>query len=167
MVSHCLKIVRFCRHLSAEIIDWPLDADEAQAWGGRKTPFPVTYEVFINWHEEPAVQPFVAFEHESPVAYGELWVDREDEEIELARIIVKPQKREMGIGQTFVRLLITQALMLGMKDVYVRVVPHNRTAIHCYESAGFVPVSSREQELYNQGQPADYLWLQYAPSGSQ
>ena len=149
-----------CDPESAYVVaGWLLNADEARFWGGEKTPFPVTKELVLNWHSDSSVQPFVAFENESLVAYGELWVDRAEDEIELARIIVESEKRNTGIGQAFVKLLVKRAHDLGIDNLYLRVLPKNIVAIRCYESAGFRPVSSEYQALYNRGQPVEYLWM--------
>src|SRR5678809_255129 len=44
-----------------------------------------------------------------PVGYGETWVDDDEREVELARIIVAPPARGRGLGRELTRLLVTEA----------------------------------------------------------
>lgn len=120
---------------------------------------PVETSVFDVWHADPDVQPYVLCEGDVPLGYGEVWRDQEEQEVELARILVKPANRGKGVGRQLVSLLLEQAKLTGYPDAFVRVYPENRAAIACYLRAGFAPVSAEAQQQYNQGQPVAYLWL--------
>lgn len=143
----------FADHHAGEIASWPVTADEAKAWAGNRTTFPVMPEHLRCWHDDPNVHPFVAYQNNDLVAYGELWVDQAEHEIELARIIVHPKRRKMGVGHLFVTALVDYAQAFGMVTLFVRVLPDNVYAIRSYESAGFETVSIQDQERYNCGQP--------------
>ncbi len=145
----------------AEIASWLLSAKEASAWAGRDTPFPLTPDQFRRWHDDPDVYPFIACDDGNLIAYGEIWVDTMEQEIELARIIVHPSRRAMGIGRAFVVALVDRAASYGLTDVFMRVMPDNDPAIRCYQASGFERVSSGDEKTYNQGQPYDYVWLKY------
>jgi RimJ/RimL family protein N-acetyltransferase len=61
-----------------------------------------------------------------------------------------------------VKALADRAADFNLTNLFVRVLPDNLPAIHCYESAGFTQVSSTDQADYNTGQPRRYLWLKWA-----
>lgn len=128
-------------------------------WCGRKE-FPVAARTVTDWQRDDDVQAHVLVEDEKVVGYGELWSDAEEDEIELARIIVAPGIRGKGIGRVLVRRLLAQALKAGRSDVFMRVHPDNRPALRCYRRAGFVPVDAGLAESWNAAQPVNYVWLQ-------
>jgi [ribosomal protein S18]-alanine N-acetyltransferase len=99
-----------------------------------------------------------------PVGYGELWLDAEENEVELARIIIAPERRRTGLGQTLVRNLVAQAVTAGYRDVFMRVRPDNAAALSSYRAAGFVPVATELAGSWNEAQPFDYVWLQFDAS---
>lgn len=145
-----------------EIARWPATAAEARSWAGDRVPFPITPIHIHDWHEDPDVHPFVAHGKSGTlVAYGELWVDREEGEIELARIIVHPRHRGVGIGRAFVTALVELAAPFGIETMYVRVVPENVHAQRCYASAGFIAVPPDERQRFNREQSIDYVWLKH------
>jgi hypothetical protein len=55
--------------------------------------WPVDAPVFRRWHADPDVRPYVLCEGNTPVGYGEVWTDDAEQEVELARIIVRPASR--------------------------------------------------------------------------
>ena len=74
----------------AEIAAWPSDSVEAKTWAGDRTWFPVPQDQFHRWHADPDVDPYVAHQNDKLVAYGELWIDRVEQEVELARNYREP-----------------------------------------------------------------------------
>lgn len=97
------------------------------------------------------------------VGYGEVWEDDEENEAEIARLIVDPAVRGRGIGRALVSELLAAARGRGWDDVWLRVVPENEPALRAYAAAGFTPASAEEQAAFNVGQPVAYVWLR-APS---
>jgi len=85
------------------------------------------------------------------VAYGELWIDEAEQEVELARIIVRPAHRGRGVGKLYVKVLVDRAATFGYAEIFLRVLPDNPRAIHCYEAAGFAAVPSEDQKSFNRG----------------
>lgn len=159
-MAHPLLVLADFENLdSAEITRWPTTLGEARAWAGALLDdFPNPEEI-LAWQRGGDAGGYVLRQAGSPVAYGELWIDRTVNEAELAKIIVKPSLRRRGIGSRFVRLLLERAGALGLPVAYVRVVPDNVEAIRCYEHAGFVRVSPNEQRDFNENQPRPYVWL--------
>ena len=97
-----------------------------------------------------------------PVGYGELWIDLEEEEVELARLIVAPTARGRGYGAALTESLLARAHAL-FDDVFLRVRPDNDRAQRLYERIGFERVASDLAQAWNAQQPVDYVWMQ-APS---
>jgi ribosomal-protein-alanine N-acetyltransferase len=95
-----------------------------------------------------------------PVAYGELWV--EDDEAELAHLVVDPALRRQGLGQALALELVAAARAQGLVHVFIRVRPDNAVAIGCYTTVGFVPVTAEEEAEFNADQPATYHWMRHA-----
>jgi [ribosomal protein S18]-alanine N-acetyltransferase len=145
-----------------DVAGWPSSAEEALRWGGRDVPWPLDRSVIRAWHADPDVQPYVLQERGVPIAYGELWADDDEREVELGRIIVRPERRGRGVGRLLVGKLLEQATSTAYPAAFVRVVPENGAALACYRAAGFTPVSAEEQGRFNEGQPVDYLWLRRA-----
>ena len=149
-----------------EVARWPTSSEDVRRWAGNDPGWPVDVSVFGRWHAEPDVRPYVLCDGEEPVGYGEVWIDEPEQEVELARIIVSPDRRGRGVGQRLVRLLLERASLVGLPDAFVRVVPENGSALACYRGAGFSPVSESEREEFNRGQPVDYVWMHYHLSTS-
>lgn len=95
----------------------------------------------------------------APAAYGEVWADADEREVELARILVDPARRRRGLGARVVAALLERAVGFGYPDAFVRVVPDNDAAIRLYERAGFRRLPQRDEERCNRGQPLAYVWL--------
>ena len=144
-----------------EVSRWPTSMEEVHLWAGSDPGWPVDVSVFGRWHVDPDVQPYIMRDGEVPVAYGEVWIDEPEQEVELARIIVSQGYRGRGVGRRLARQLLEQATLSGLPEAFVRVAPENGTALACYRGAGFSPVSEPEREEFNRGQPVDYVWMHY------
>ena len=158
---HSEFLVEFRDVHAREISRWPTSIEEVRRWAGSEPGFPVDVSVFQRWRADPDVKPYVLCDGEAPVGYGEVWIDAAEQEVELARIIVRPASRSRGVGKRLVTLLLERASLSGFPDAFVRVVPENDVAIACYRSAGFSSVSEPERERYNRGQPVDYVWMHH------
>jgi len=156
----------FAEHHAIDISHWPLNAEEAVAWAGVDTEFPIASDLFQRWHQDADVHAFVADDNGFEVAYGELWVDHQEHEVELARIIVHPSHRGIGVGRAFVTSLLQEAAKYGMPNIFLRVIPNNFAAIRCYENCGFLRVDPTEEKFFNERQPRQYAWFRYAHSNS-
>ena len=159
------SLLEFLEPDAREAARWATSIGEVRLWAG-VAEWPVDVSVFRRWHADPDVKPYVMWDGKMPVGYGEVWTDEAEQEVELARIIVRPAGRGRGAGQRLVRLLLDKASLSGLPDAFVRVVPENGAALACYRGAGFSPVSESEREEYNRGQPLDYVWMHYALKSS-
>jgi ribosomal-protein-alanine N-acetyltransferase len=129
----------------------------------------VPADVVAGWSLADDVEAYLfAGPDESLVAYGELWLDEEEGEVELARLLVAPQRRSQGIGRALVTALVEQARRTHpeLPDVILRVRPENAQAIRAYAAAGLVAVPADEQATWNAGQRFDYHWMVLPADGS-
>ncbi|MFF4267518.1 GNAT family N-acetyltransferase [Streptomyces virginiae] len=142
------------------VAGWPTSAQEVALWCGRQE-FPVPPAAITEWQRDDDVRAHVLVDDERVVGYGELWFDAEEDEVELARIIVAPDARGKGLGRALVRGLLAQALAAGHHDIFLRVHPDNEPASRCYRAAGFLPVDPTLAETWNRTQPVAYLRLRH------
>ncbi|MGW1346587.1 GNAT family N-acetyltransferase [Kribbella sp. NPDC002412] len=145
-----------------QVAGWARTPHEVGLLCGREEyPFPA--DAVTSWRKlEPDIQAYVYFDGDQPVGYGEVWLDDDEDEVELARIIVDPERRGQGIGAELVRALLTPAIAAGHPDIFLRVRPDNAPAIRTYLGVGFVDVSQQEMDEWNAGQPLAYRWMRYA-----
>ncbi|MEV7173571.1 GNAT family N-acetyltransferase [Streptomyces sp. NPDC093224] len=148
---------------AATVAGWATSATELALWCGARE-FPLPPRAVIDWHGDGDVRPHLLFEGGEPVGYGELWLDADEDEVELARIIVAPELRGRSIGRTLVAGLLARALETGHADVFLRVHPDNGAALRCYLGAGFVPVEAQLADVWNASQPVAYTWLRHSPA---
>ncbi|MCX2185003.1 GNAT family N-acetyltransferase [Streptomyces sp. SKN60] len=155
-----MDLLPFSAAHAVAVANWPTSGSEVFMWCGQQK-FPVPTQTVADWQRDDDVQAHVLVEDCRLVGYGELWFDAEEDEVELARIIVAPGSRMKGLGRVLVRGLLAQALGAGYRDVFMRVHPHNETALRCYRGAGFVPVDVGLAQSWNADQPVNYVWLQH------
>jgi ribosomal protein S18 acetylase RimI-like enzyme len=145
-----------------QVAGWATDAKEVALLSGR-VEFPFPAELRTSWRKiESDIHSYLLFDGDRPVGYGEVWLDDEEDEVELARIIVDPQVRGRGVGLELVRALLGPALEAGYSEVFLRVRPENAAAIRTYHRSGFVDVPAALMAEWNTGQPVPYRWMRYA-----
>lgn len=149
----------FEQRWAGRVAAWATSAQAATWWAGAA--YPVPAETVRSWQQDPEARGFLLFEGPEPVAYGEIWDDADEQESELAHLIVDPVARGRGLGQALVRLLAPQA---GFEAQVVRVHPDNVIAQNCYTKAGFARVDEGRAALWNAPQPVAYVWLERARS---
>ncbi len=146
----------------AELVaSWAVGDEVVRAWcaveGDR-----VPADVVAGWSRADDVEAFLLGDDAGdPVAYGELWLDDEEGEVELARLLVAPEHRGRGVGRALTRALSVRAHESHpeLPAVILRVRPENEQAIRCYTGAGFVAVPEDEQASWNEGQRFAYHWM--------
>ena len=80
------------------VAGWAVDAKEVALLSGR-VEYPFPEELKASWRKvDPDIHSYLLFDGDQPVGYGEVWLDDEEDEVELARIIVDPKVRGRGIG---------------------------------------------------------------------
>jgi ribosomal protein S18 acetylase RimI-like enzyme len=143
------------------VAGWAVDAKEVALLSGR-VEYPFPEELKASWRKvDPDIHSYLLFDGDQPVGYGEVWLDDEEDEVELARIIVDPKLRGRGTGRELIRALLVPALDAGYSEVFLRVRPENAVAIRTYHHTGFVDVPAALMDEWNQGQPIPYRWMRY------
>ncbi|KOV33723.1 GNAT family N-acetyltransferase [Streptomyces sp. H021] len=154
-----MGLLPFSAAHAAVVAGWPASAGEVTLWCGRQE-FPVPAQTITDWQRDADVRAHVLVADGEVVGYGELWFDADEDEVELARIIVAPDARGRGLGRALVRGLLARAVAAGFSNVFMRVHPVNARALRCYRGAGFAPVDPALAEAWNEAQPVGYVWLQ-------
>jgi ribosomal protein S18 acetylase RimI-like enzyme len=156
-----LTLQPYDRAHAPTVLTWVRSDAEATAWASLPER-PADPAILDGWHAEEWVLPFLGIVDGHPVAYGELWDDAEEDEVELARILVDPGLRGQGIGGAFTAALTEQAASLGRAATWLRMLPENASAIACYRAAGYERAGAVEEAAFNAGQPAEYVWMRPA-----
>ena len=151
-----MQLIPFDRSRAHLVLSWPRTPQELSYWAALSETPPLT--IFGEWLADADSYGWLLVS-DVPVAYGGLWVAEADDEVELAHILVSPHHRNQGVGRKLVRLLVEEAVRGGVSNAWVRVVPENQPAIHCYSAAGFTRASDEVQSELNAPQPRDYCWL--------
>lgn len=125
---------------------------------------PMDPEGVLAWWEDDDAVPWVLEDDGEPVAYGELWVDVEEDEVELARLIVPEHLRGQGHGGRLTVALTVEAATYGLATTMLRTTEDNTVAIACYAARGFVRLSPDEEQVWNEGQRRDWVWMVLRPA---
>ncbi|HEX7996014.1 MAG TPA: GNAT family N-acetyltransferase [Streptosporangiaceae bacterium] len=152
-----LELRPFRAELAGVVASWAKTEEEVLLWCGARAA-PLTAEQVSAWASEDGVQPFGLYRDHRLVAYGQLWVDDDEAEVELARLIVDPGQRGQGLGQ-YLATGLARLARARHRQVFLRVHPANIAALRCYGAAGFEPVGSDQAAAWNVGQPFEYIWL--------
>jgi ribosomal protein S18 acetylase RimI-like enzyme len=157
-----VDLVEFDGKYAAAVAEWPTSAAESLHWCGRSE-FPVVPDVIAAWSIPEDARTYLLFDDGEPVGYGELWLDSDENEVELARLIVAPDRRSQGVGRKLVQGLTGLAQQQPCAGViFLRVHPDNSRAAKVYLAAGFQPLDEAEAAAWNAEQPVTYQWLTYS-----
>jgi|SoimicmetaTmtHPA_FD_contig_41_5619846_length_804_multi_2_in_0_out_0_1 [ribosomal protein S18]-alanine N-acetyltransferase len=160
-ISDAGSLTPFESKLAEEVLAWVTSPDEASAWAGADLADGVG--LFARWHRDPDVHPFVLRIDGALCGYGEVWEDRDEDEAEIARVLIRPDLRGRGLGRRLVGMLVARASGAGFDQVWLRVVPENVAAIACYLRAGFARTTPELEARFNAGQPRPYVWMRFEP----
>ncbi|MFI5697587.1 GNAT family N-acetyltransferase [Kribbella sp. NPDC051586] len=156
-----MELRGFSDEHGVQVASWAMNAGEVALLSGR-VEYPFPEDLRTSWRTvEEDIHSYLLFDGERPVGYGEVWLDDEEDEVELARIIVDPALRGRGVGGELVRALLGPALDAGYSEVFIRVRPENAAAVRAYHGSGFVDVPAALMEEWNDGQPVPYRWMRY------
>ena len=150
------------RHEHGEtVIGWVQSAPESLRWSS--VPYlRLETGVLDEWHAQPGIVPCVGLLAGDLCAYGQVLEDHGEDEAEVARVIVAPDRRGQGVGQAFVGLLANEARRRGFTSIVARAVRGDRVAFACYQAAGFVRMTWAEEAALNVDQDQEYVWLRFS-----
>jgi ribosomal protein S18 acetylase RimI-like enzyme len=152
-----MQLRAFTADLAATVASWVMSPAEAVMWCGH-TDGLLPVEKIASWATGEGVHAFGLYADDRLVGYGELWIDDDEVEVELARLIVDPARRGQGIGRALVAELVSRA-QERYPSIFMRVHPDNGAALRCYAAAGFERVSADLEAEWNAPQPVNYAWL--------
>ena len=157
-----MELRDFSDPYGAVVAGWTRDAGEVALLCGR-VEYPFPEELTESWRQvADDIRSYLLFDGDRAVGYGEVWLDDDEDEVELARIIVDPEVRGKGIGLELVRALLGPALAAGYPEVFLRVRPDNEVAIRTYQRVGFADVPQELMDEWNAQQPMAYRWMRFA-----
>ncbi|MCD7034773.1 GNAT family N-acetyltransferase [Metabacillus sp. GX 13764] len=114
-----------------------------------------TSDDFFSWLDaEDQHGYFLLNEQQEPLAYGEIWVDEAEKDLEFAHLVVAPNKRSQGVGKILISRLEKEADKFDFPVIYMRVNPDNAQAISCYVKGGF-----EIQEQFESMPDSKWTWL--------
>jgi len=70
-------------------------------------------------------------------------------------IIIRKGYRNVGIGTEMLKTLISQAMKIGLKMLYLGVFSTNKLAYHVYEKVGFRETGRRPKSIFKNGKYID------------
>lgn len=146
-------------HHAPTVASWSESAAQAEAWVAMALdPFPP--RIVAGWWEAPFSTPWVLTDEEGIAAgYGEIW--EVGDQLELARLIVDPERRRQGVGRQLVAALLDEARGHGLTACYSRVAPHNVAARGLCQASGFTEVREADAVVWNLDQSVEYVWMRH------
>jgi ribosomal protein S18 acetylase RimI-like enzyme len=153
-----LELVPYGGAFAAAVVGWCAASPFSSEWVPAATE---PEAVLAGWLEDPDISGFLLLRSGTPVAYGELWLEPDDAEAELAHLVVDPTQRRQGLGRALAVALVERARAEGLTNIFLRVRPDNEVAIACYGTVGFVRCSPEEEAEFNALQPATYQWMRH------
>lgn len=141
-----------------EISSWNLSEQDLLFWANITDEQPNLRQKFHKWHLDSDISAYTLEADSQIVGYGEIW--KEVDEVELARLIIRPDVRGAGFG----RILLGELLMTELsfdRKIWIRVHPKNKSAINFYTRNKFQDSSVEQRAQFNQSQPIPYIWMRH------
>lgn len=114
---------------AALVARWSRSAQEDGYWSATEHPLPAS-ALTAWWGNEDVRACLLIDPTGAPVAYGELWCD--EEESELARMVVDPARRGTGVGRHLLSALIALARTAGRTRYTIRIAPWGDETLSAY-----------------------------------
>ena len=152
-----MRLIPFEAAHADTVLSWPQGPSELAAWAALDAPPDAS--IFTKWHADPDISGHVLLDEGKPVAYGEVWAERDERSVEFARILVAPRHRRRGVGTKLMDMLLAHASGDWVESFWLRVVPDNRPALELYRSLGFERAPEHELAGLNAAQPRRYVWM--------
>lgn len=141
--------------VAGRVMTWALSSQYSRAWVDPSLDAEANLQ---SWALLDGAAPYVLVDGDVPVAYGEVWLDAEEDEAELAHLVVDPARRRRGWGRELV-LRLAELAACAATHVVLRVEPDNTLAQRVYQGCGFRLLPTQDQDAFNAGQPRRYVWM--------
>lgn len=146
------------RH-AALIAEWAVDQQHLDVATSGAQPFAVT--VVSSWWNHPSVQPLLLVDQSRvPVAYGEIWDNSDQDESELAHLLIDPGQDSALAYRSLVGGLIDRARADGRSRCVVRLPFESNGLIELSRRLGLIDVDPTIMAAWNHDQPRTYHWLE-------
>lgn len=122
------------------VSSWIHSAEDCRFWAGDKMPYPIDPARLPEIMEISRHDSRTLLREGSPAGFGQI-VQRPENRLHLARIIISPQYRGKGMGRRLVEYLLRRAISRKPVKISLNVSRDNPVAIRLYESLGFVIVA--------------------------
>jgi ribosomal protein S18 acetylase RimI-like enzyme len=155
-----LRVIPFEQRWGPTILTWVQSSEELCYWTARQDHPLTDAAIFETWHSDPDTSAHVLMiGDDEPVGYGEVWRNRDDDSVELGRLIISPGYRRRKFGRYLIEELINLRDVKSLQLIWVRLLPSNIPAAICYESAGFARCSLKEERELNTLQRFQFIWM--------
>ena len=129
-------VIPYTPEYSRDVLSW-IDSEEAHRDICRGEGFPPPDDLIDSW-QRSEVSSYLLFAQNRPVAYGELWSRPLELAVEIAHLVVHPQKRGRGYGTKMLDLLFQRAAQRSnVAKVILTLHTANEVTLGCYLKAGF------------------------------
>ena len=134
------------------LISWIKDKEACKLWAGPVVRFPLTLQSLKKDIEFSEKNTFVMVNDVGELlGLGQL-IEKENDRIHIARVIVSPLQRAKGFGELLCRLLIDEGIKRFAKVYFsLNVYSDNTTAVKLYQKLGFKPKVSPSPPLPDEG----------------
>jgi RimJ/RimL family protein N-acetyltransferase len=136
-----------------ELLDWMKDSDAEFLiqFAGSKYRFPLDEKQLLDTLYDKSILVFKAIEETTGAMIGHCQlmkiIDLPHNSAAIGRVLIKPDKRNLGYGYAMLKELINYAKsVLSLQQLNLRVFDFNQSAIRCYLKLGFV--ESKREEVF-------------------
>ncbi|MEC3882310.1 GNAT family protein [Halobacillus sp. HZG1] len=159
-----LQLIPFEEKDFPTILGWVKSPRFLMQWGGPMFSFPLTHQQLMDYKNTQDRRTFQVYDPSVEKIIGHISIGRIDEDKKQARIgkvLVSPVHRGKGYGKQMIQLISTYAFKhLELEKVTLGVFDFNKSAIRCYENAGF----TKDRYLKNHRPFEDEYWSLYEMS---
>ncbi len=160
-----LRLLPFRHSYSTEVAGWVRTAQQL-LWLAPSTQMPLTAAKVVDWTKAGGEAFLFSRDGDPlPIAYGELNpMRRRRDHLWLGHVIVRSDQRGHGIGKSFVKALLAEAVERRFANrVSLIVFPDNAPAIRCYLGVGFALVGTEYHQFNRVGPRRKLLRLEITP----
>lgn len=133
------------------VVTWVTTQDECDRWTGGTVRYPVDGQTLLQDIGWTTAENWCLDHHGRVTGFGQV-VSKPDLRRHIARVIVDPAYRGVGLGRVLMSGLVNVALGYAPRCVSLNVHPSNVPARTLYASLGF-------REVHNRQENRDGMWV--------